>query len=275
MTAPTREAWIGAMAKHLPPSGAALRLLDVGGASGDTLLKLRPDLEILPLAANDRALLAPPESSDAIAVFDQPLTPELLASGWRALRAGGRLIALLLQEQSAESWVALLEAEGYVRILVEPALADSSSGVLIRGEKPHTTADTLERIRVASARDDALTDLERYPGRFLYLLVRQSPNKPAWALRAGESVAWNAVIVSSDGQSALLAFSSLAKAVAFMQPAVLAGEIRDINKVAKYRVEVAKGWAMGVILNPPDGFLADKPSALHSIDPSQAEAPGE
>ncbi|MBL8130600.1 MAG: hypothetical protein JNL42_01975, partial [Anaerolineae bacterium] len=35
---------VEAMAKHLPPSAAELRLLDVNGFCGETLLRLRPDL---------------------------------------------------------------------------------------------------------------------------------------------------------------------------------------------------------------------------------------
>lgn len=275
MTRPPHEAWVGAMAKHLPPSGAALRLLDVGGGAGEALLRMRADLDVQPVAASFTKADTPSESSDAVAVYGQTLTPALLQAALHSLRPGGRLIAVLPDEQPAAAWVTLLEQQGYTRILVEPALAEMPTGVLIRGEKPHTTADTLARIRVASAHDDALTDLAHYPGRFVYLLIRQSPNKPIWALREGERYHWEAVAVPIEQEMAFIGFSSLAKAVAFMQPAVLAGHIRDINKVAKYRVETIRGWSSRLILNPSDGYLADKPFLLSSIDASQAEAPEE
>jgi hypothetical protein len=275
MTQPPREAWVGVMAKHLPPSGATLRLLDVGGDAGETLLRMRPDLEIQPVAATFAKPDTTPDSSDAVAVYAQALTPSLLQAALDSLRPGGRLIVVLPHEQPAAAWVSLLEQHGYTRILVEPALTNVLTGVLIRGEKPHTTDDTLARIRVASAHDDTLTDLSRYPGRFIYLLVRQTPNKPIWALREGEQYAWDAVTVTINHEAIFLAFSSLAKAVAFMQPAVLAGHIRDINKVAKYRIENVRGWGERVMLNPPEGYLASNPFHLQSIDLTQAEAPDE
>jgi hypothetical protein len=38
---------IAAMAKHLPPSAASLRLVDIGGRAGGILAEMRPDLDIL------------------------------------------------------------------------------------------------------------------------------------------------------------------------------------------------------------------------------------
>jgi SAM-dependent methyltransferase len=275
MTFPPHDVWIGVMAKHLPPSGAALRLLDVGGHSGGVLLALRPDLVVQAALTDLDVSALPPESSDAVVIFDQSLTPALLDAALHTLRPGGRMIVVLPHAPPDASWVALLEAHGYIRILVEPALEELSAGVLVRGEKPHTTDDTLARIRVAAHSDDHLTDLDRYPGRFVYLLVRQTPNKPIWALRDGEVYRWDAVTIRANDKIAFMTFSSLAKAIAFMQPAVLAKHIRDINKVAKYRVERVKDWSGSVILNPPDGFLGDQAYSLHPIDPTQAEAPDE
>lgn len=272
---PPTAALIAAMAKHLPPSGAALRLLDIGAGAGGVLNDLRSDLRIHPLDADVRAWEIAPDSADAAAVFAQPLSPALLDAVLLALRQGGRLIAVLPGEQPDASWVTKLEKHGYTRILVEAALPHLAVGVLVRGEKPHTTADTLARIRVASSQDDRLTDLARYPGRSLYLLVRQTPSKPAWALREGERIAWDAVTVPVGERGALLAFSSLAKAVAFMQPAVLRGQIRDISKVAKYRVEVVRGWETPVLLNPDEDILSRAGYALSPVDPALAEAPDE
>ncbi|MGH2523683.1 MAG: hypothetical protein ACRDH2_14360, partial [Anaerolineales bacterium] len=51
-------------------------------------------------------------------------------------------------------------------------------------------------------------------------------------------------------QPALLAFSSLVKAVAFMQAAILAKFIGGVNKVGKFRAEAARAWPLPLALNP-------------------------
>ncbi|MBE0691144.1 MAG: hypothetical protein IH587_13575, partial [Anaerolineae bacterium] len=134
---------------------------------------------------------------------------------------------------------------------------------------------TLARIRVAARHDDLLTDLDGYPGRYLYLLIRQTPNKPVWALRPGEALEWRAAALTIEGQTVLLVFSSLAKAIAFMQPAVLAGHIRDINKVGKFSVQTARAWKLSLLLNPDYALLADHPQTFLAIDPATAEQPDE
>ncbi len=259
-------AHIEAMAKHLPPSGALLRLRASSESLGAALRQVRPDLALVGAAADE-------SSVDAIAALDRPLDDAWLADGLRLLRSGGRLIVVQTQGEPSADLVATLERAGYVRILVEPSA--ENGGVLIRGEKPHTTADTLARIRVAAARDDAYTDLARYPGRFLYLLIRQSPNKPAWALRDGDVLEWRAAALERDGTTALIAFSSLSKAVAFMQPAVLAGRIRDIHKVGKFSVQTAQTWDLPVLLNPPDELLSAYALTFSTVDPASAEHPDE
>jgi hypothetical protein len=270
------RALIEAMAKHLPPSSARLRLLDVGGAVGAILSVLRADLDVLPVADDPAAWGTPAESVDAVCAWAQPITSALLASALTALRAGGRLIIVQPDGDMSQQQVDVLEGAGYVRILVEHALhAPTAHGVLLRGERAHTTADTHARIQVASTRDDALTDLAHYPSRYLYLLVKQTPNKPVWALREGEQLTWHAVCIGHGAADALLAFSSLAKAVAFMQPAVVAGRIRDINKVAKYSVQTATTWNLPVLLNPPDAILEGAVQRLLHIDPASAEASDE
>ncbi|MDX2136615.1 MAG: hypothetical protein SF123_00850 [Chloroflexota bacterium] len=265
---------IDSMTKHLPPSGATLRLLDIGGAAGEHLTARRGDLDITAIQVIDAASIAD-DSMDAIAVVGV-LSPSLLSAALRILRPGGRLIAVDAEGQPDAAHVQTLEGAGYVRILVErPAESPDGSGVLLRGEKAHTSADTLARIRVASARDDVLTDLSSYPGRYLYLLIRQSPNKPVWALRDGEILTWQAVMLDLPSGAMLLAFSSLAKAVAFMQPAILAGRIRDVNKVGKFSRETAQGWETSLLLNPSDEILARYTQSLLPIDPATAESPDE
>ncbi len=262
---------IEAMAKHLPPSASTLRLLDIGGAAGEVLARLRPDLDITRAeSADDAALQA--DSFDAVVAFDHTLTPSLLALALRVMRPGGRLIVVDACGEASESLVKTLESAGYTRILVETAAeCPLPVGVLMRGEKPHTTEDTLARIQQVAQHDADAQPLEAYRGRFVHLLIQQTPNKPVWALREGETVEWRAVAV--DG--VLLAFSSLPKAVALMQPAVLQGRIKDVNKVAKFSVSTARGLGLPLTLNPTLESLAGGTLSFVPIDPALAESPDE
>ena len=189
------------------------------------------------------------------------------------MRPGGRFIAVLPQGEVRECWVGLLEAGGLVRILVEPAV--DGAGLLIRGEKPHTTVNTLARIQSVARADVDLLDLAVYPGPYLHLLIRQSPNKPVWKLEAGEAIAWRALALGDESNAVLLAFSSLPKAVGFLQPAVLIDLVRDVNKVGKFAREVAGGWGRSVILNPTLDSIKDQQLIWLRIDPETAAAPDE
>jgi hypothetical protein len=40
-----------------------------------------------------------------------------------------------------------------------------------------------------------------------------------------------------------------------MQSAVLAGTIRDVNKVGKFPAEAARAWGLPVLLNPDFGLV--------------------
>src|SRR5690606_2627477 len=106
-----------------------------------------------------------------------------------------------------------------------------------------------------------------YRGRYVYLLVTQIPNKPGWTLQAGEAIQWQAVTLDD----ALLAFSSLPKAVGFMQPAVLAGRIQDVNKVGKFSVATAQTWTQPVLLNPESDVLEGGTVGRIDVDASTAE----
>lgn len=265
-----RQLLIEAMAKHLPPSGAALRLLDVNGHAGETLAALRSDLDIEPVG-NPGGWAVGTDSADAVIAFDCAPDVALLRMTLEVLRPGGRLILVSSTGQPGEALVKALENAGYVRILVENAIeCPSPVGVLMRGEKPHTEERTIDRARQVAARDK----LPR-PGRYVYVLVKQSPNKPAWMLGPGDTMAWNAVAVSGADETVLLAFSSLPKALAFMQPAVLSKRIEGVNKIAKYRWEVVHGWSNPIILNPTDDILETNAVMLLPIDPAAAEAPDE
>jgi hypothetical protein len=259
--------------KHLPPSAPPLRLIDWSDGALTETPYWRADVQVERRRA-DADL--PPDSADAIIALDQSLDADALAFGLRALRPGGRLIAIDPMGKLDSSYLARLESAGYTRILVEaalddPALADEPIGVLMRGEKPHQTDDTLARVQVASERDtQSDTAASRSP--FIYLLIVQTPNRPVWARDQAEPIRWQAV--SADG--AALAFSSLPKAVAFMQRAVLSGQIAGVNKIAKFRKDViAHVWTFPLRLNPDSAWLDGHDIALIDIDPAFAEAPDE
>lgn len=271
---PLRRRFVEALAKHLPPSASRLRLLDIDGHCGEILAGRRADLDIRRTAAVDlRGSGIVPPAADAIVAFDCDLDSKMLMSIAANMRPGGRFIAVLPQGIFGECWVDLLEAGGLVRILVEPAV--DGAGVLIRGEKPHATVSTLGRIHSVARADADLVDLAEYRGPYLHLLVRQSPNKPVWKLEAGEAIAWRALALGDDTEAVLIAFSSLPKAVGFLQPAVLIDMVRDVNKVGKFDREVAAGWGTPVILNPTPDAIKDRQLIWLHIDPATAAAPDE
>ncbi|MFN8372064.1 MAG: hypothetical protein U0694_04210 [Anaerolineae bacterium] len=261
------------IAKHLPPSASSLQLVDVNGAAGTVLAELRGDLTIIAPSETDWNLA--PGSVDAVVAYGGALDAMGLQQALDVLRPGGRLIMTDPSGDVDEQHVKTLEDAGYTRILVSLGVeCPTPLGVMMRGEKPHVTADTLERVQSVADKDDTFADLNSYSGRYIFLLIQQTPNKPVWALQPDEQVEWQAVALDA-AQPALLAFSSLPRAVAFMQPAVLAGQIKDVNKVAKFSRETALAWTLPVVLNP-DAAILDGRSITHAaIDPSTAETPDE
>ena len=262
------------MAKHLPPSSSTLQLLDLDGRSADLLAESRPDLHIRHISAKDLVERdSAPCAIDAVVAYDVDLSGAVLESCLAALRLGGRLIALQSRGQASESHLRHLREHGFVRILVEPALDEL--GVLIRGDKPHITTDTLERIQSVAGADDNSLDLSQFKGRFIHLLIQQRPNKPVWKLDKSERITWRAAAIRRASLSALLGFSSLPKAVGFMQPAVLAGIVKDINKVGKFSVTTAQAWDWDLILNPTLESIDNEALNYIDIDPETAAAPDE
>ncbi len=266
--------FVAAMAKHLPPSAARLRLVDMDGQCGHILESGRADLDIRLLAA-DAAHLSdiPPDSVDAVVAYDIELKIPLLERVCAMLRPGGRFIAVLPTGQVNPSWVELLESHNYRRILVEAAV--DGMGVLIRGEKAHHSEHTWQRIQAVAGAEGDLLDLGTFKGRYVHLLIRQTPSKPVWKLAADEEIRWQALALRRGADRLLLGFSSLPKAVGFMQPAVVAGRIQGINKVGKFRKARAMAWTWGVMLNPNLDAIGSQQLAFVEIDPSTAEAPNE
>lgn len=252
------------LARHLPPSGATLHLIDLSGTVGAPLAALRPDIRPL---AFDPGLA----DCDAAAGIGPLPADERLTAALFSLRPGGRLIWIEPDGvPDPERLIAIgqhLERLGFVRILVEAA---EDGGVLMRGERAHTQADTAARIAVGASRDAGTGDLAGYRGRYLFLLIRQTPNKPPWRIEPGERIDWHAAAVQIDGEPALLAFSSLPQAVAFMQPALLNGLIRDIHRIAKFPRAAHADWGCPLRLNPPLDVLNGRPLRLIPVDPAAA-----
>lgn len=272
-----KQLLIEVVAKHLPPSASTLRLLDVNGEAGAILSNIRQDLEIVSISGNvDQWRSVPAESADAVVAYGYVLNDRFLAAAHDALRPGGRLILVNSEGGVTEALGKRIEDGGFTRILVETAVeCPLPTGVLMRGEKPHTTVDTLERIRLVAEPDSQKLNLQSYEGRYVHLLVVQTPNKPAWAIAKDDQVEWQAAALMYDNGPALLAFSSLPKAVEFMQPAVLAGRIHGVNRITKYRKAIAGAWNLPVLLNPSQDVLDNGKIVFIPVDPGEAEAPNE
>jgi hypothetical protein len=273
---PATRDFIEVMAKHLPPSASELHLLDVGGVAGTVLHALRQDLQIDTVSMDVSAWDYDPNSVDAVVAYDVLLDDNFLETVLNVMRPGGRLVVVHPVGDVDVAYVETLEQAGYTRILVEAALDET--GVLIRGEKEHTTSDTFERVQQVAQQDADTLDLDTYRGRYVHLLVQQTPNKPVWKLADDEQIRWHAVAVQTGDNPddvALLAFSSLPKAVGFMQPAVMQGFVQDVNKVGKFSREVASGWAYAVLVNPTLESVQNLSVTLIEMNPDTAEAPDE
>jgi hypothetical protein len=234
------------------------------------LAQQRNDLDVTIVDSSIHDWTFSVDSFDAVVVYDHALTAELLEAVLRVLRPGGRLVSVDPTGAPGEAWVKTLEEVGYARVLVETAAeCPLPVGALMRGEKPYTEEHTVDRVRQVASRDDVPR------ARNVNVLVRQTPNKPGWTLQPDDTIVWEAVAVAGDNETVLLAFSSLPKAVAFMQPAVMAGHIQGVNKVAKYRWDVVYHWPNPIMLNPTDDILQTNQVIFLTVDPGTAEVPDE
>jgi hypothetical protein len=221
------------LARHLPPSAALPRVLALDSATAAELAEVA--------AVTLDAGGAPPGPYDAIAGRRLATTEDVQRLAAR-LRPGGRLI--LAAQAPPEALLAVLTGAGLIHCLVE----NVDELTLYRGERPPEAVSTLERARHLAA--EAAHGAQPPAPRFLFLLITQTPNKPAWKLAPGERVEWRAATIAAPDGPRLLAFSSLVKAVACMQPAVLAGAIHGVNKVAKFPASAAANWSWPLLLNP-------------------------
>ena len=171
------------------------------------------------------------------------------------LRPNGRAIFLVpnTTDVAPEAVVQTLTAAGLVRILMEAVLDDAY--LLARGERPTEHAHPTARIAAiaqlapnASEVVEATEIAQQY--RSLHLLVRQNPPMRGWT--AESDFTWQAITVrdTQADRVVLLAFTSLVKAVAFMQPAVIAGVMSNVNKLPRYETELLIKWNLPLIVNP-------------------------
>ncbi|MFZ4825783.1 MAG: hypothetical protein ACOYLB_00365 [Phototrophicaceae bacterium] len=253
------------MAKHLPPSHSKLSVWDTSQVLGRLIQQSRADLHwvtIQPQAEVDAVLFLNP---------DTPLTTDFVARLASPLRYGGRLIGIIQGGQLNREMVATLESAGLTRILLEYLNDDDPTlGVLLRGEKAWHTASTFKRIQdVAQADADRLT-LSTYSGSYLYFPLIQKPNKPIWKLSPDEKLTWEGV--AWEGETACrLGFTSLPKAVGFMQWVVMRGLVKDVNKIGKYRRSTVENWQTSLFINPLPEDCLTQTLILLPLNPAEAE----
>ena len=257
-------------ARHLPPSAGLPRVLVLAPAAAAELAGLIQMVLAAP-SADDW----PAGPFDAIA---GPAAPEQLPALGQRLRPGGRLI--LTHAAAPEALLAAMTAAGLIHCLVEPHGPVS----LYRGERP-PAGTTLERHQALAQADwqptiptsqiptfapdaaagvtnyqiptlapDAVAGVTAYlelPTPFIFLLIQRTPNKPAWKLAPGEPVTWRAatLISTAGAPPVLLGFSSLVKAVAYMQGAVMARQLAGVNKVGKFPAQAMRAWPLPLALN--------------------------
>ena len=237
-------------AKHLPPSAELPRVLALDEAAA---AELPPEVELT------RGDASTPGTFDAVV---GRAAPARLATLRERLRPGGRLI--LAHRADPQSLLAALAAAGFIHCLVEPL----DDFVLYRGERPPEGA-SVGRVQTLATQ----SPISNLRSPFVFLLITQTPNKPAWNLAPDEKVEWRAatMIDPETGRPALLAFSSLVKAVGFMQASVLTRFLSGVNKIGKFRAEAARAWERPLILNPElEGARSLTLGPAYAVDPQTA-----
>lgn len=263
---------IEALIRHLPPSASQLQLLDVNGLAGELLTQLRPDVHITTISGDVHHWNFLENCFDAVVAVEYILNDAFLSAVLPILRHGGRLIiANSRASLDVAHYGTRFEYAGYVRILIEDILLQPAKGILMRGEKAHITADTHKRIQEVAGHEAEHIPIHEHKGRFVHLLIRQTPNKPPWRIEQGEPIHWDALTING----ALVAFSSLPKAVSFMQPSVLMNKFHTVNKVAKFKRDVVINWSLPVILNPTMMIWDGGEMGFCPVNPTDAETPDE
>lgn len=288
--------------KHLPPSGEHLQLVSIGLPHLALLIRrYRPDVRVTP--SHDIQLVSSDSVDAIIADGTAPLT-----ECRRILRFGGRLIVLVaagsgkaykfsnprlaltlyhLQRAPAPqpnlaAAAKPLEQAGFSRILAENI--HNNRLILIRGEKPYPLGTpTLARSASISQNYAILNVINGHlwheiKARFVFLLIRQTPNQPIWH-DSRDMLKWEAVgITLVTGETIVFAFTSLPQAVSFMQRAVLGQLIEGVNKIPKFRLTTAVEWAFPAWVNPSfEDLQSIEMTAITTIpiEPTTAEEPDE
>ena len=261
--------------RHLPPSTDYLRLLDWS----DETIKVQAEIQVLRPDVQWVQLPAPTDSVDGIiSIYPEAKLEMILVESLRLLRAGGRLL-FYMPPIDLELAARQLEKAGYVRILAEAI----DGGVLCRGEKPHPhiapppTAYVEQKSSTATIPARSLVQGEAVLNvsvPALYLLIRQTPYKPAWQMAPDEVIQWQAVALNNP--LILIAFSGLPRAVELMQTAIVQGFIQDVHKIAKFSKATLAQMNVPVWINPSlESLRANFPLFFWEIDPRLAEAPDE
>jgi hypothetical protein len=254
--------------KHLPPSADLPRVRPLDARSKRWCMALDRQHAIKTSSTND---------VDATVASDIVHVQDAVAS----LRPNGRAIFLIPNKVgvTTELLTEALISNGLTRILTESVLGDSF--ILVRGERPTDQPRTTDRIATIAQIESAAIEIlnldqaaQRYPQ--VHLLVRQQPPSRGWADRQ-PGTTWEALTLQDahSNQSLLIAFTSLVKAVAFMQPAALAGAIHGVNKMPRFGTERTIGWRHPLIINPVFETLREDPrfdfnSPSIEIDPALA-----
>lgn len=234
-------------AKHLPPSAGLPRVLALDEAAARAL---PADIT---LVHGDRD-----SGGDYDAIVGHA-APNQLAALFKRLRPGGRLI--LADRGDPQTLITRLAAAGFIHCLAEP----QAGLTLYRGERP-PQGTSVERLGILNAGAASTTP-------FVFLLIIQTPNKPAWKVAPDETLVWRAATVldPETGAPVLLAFSALVKAVAFMQAAILNRWLTGINKVGKFQAAAARAWTCPFVLNPDfDSMSGLTIGPLYDVDPQTA-----
>jgi SAM-dependent methyltransferase len=281
------------MLRHLPPSGQKLFLLDLSqGLQFKSLVKQRrPDTSVIRIGRHAADTLATAtqlplsaNSVDAVSIYGMvtqtSAETRIFSEALRVLRPGGRFLALTPSlSNNPQHYANLLIDNGFARVLSEVLAA----GIFFRGEKPYAAAlSTAERIAVAATTTDAAEVLQGHQltdvrGRYLHLLIKETPNVPVWRRSPDDMLTWHTPVFETPTHPQLVvAFTSLPKAVAFMQRAVLDGVVQDVNKIAKFRKDIAAEWPFSVLLNPDIDAVGTLQTVHDSeLDPHTAESPDE
>ena len=254
--------------KHLPPSADLPRVCPLDDRSHRWCLALDRQRSIqIAKDTNVDATVA----SDIVHV----------QAAVKSLRPNGRAIFVIPNSDhiATEDIISALTISGLTRILTESVL--DHSFVLARGERPTDQERTTDRIAVIAQVEPTAIELLApidAARRFLHLhlLVMQQPPARGWD-DVQPDTTWEALSLQDthSRQTVLLAFTSLVKAVAFMQSAVLAGAIHGVNKMPRVAAERLISWPYALMINPVFEVLRedsrfDFKSPSISIDPALA-----